>query len=76
MKFLLLFLAATLTLAATPSTVSPTDARIQIIGRLDRSDPPHVRIAYPGVTLPFCFNGDLAVAFRTPVASRVMRMLQ
>ena len=61
MKFLLLFLTATLTLADMPSTISAPDPRIQIIGRVDRSDPAHVRIAYPGVTLRFRLTGDLAV---------------
>ena len=60
MKFILLFLAATMTFAATSSTVSPTDPRIQIIGRVDRSDPAHIRMQYPGVTLRFRFTGDLA----------------
>jgi lysophospholipase L1-like esterase len=41
--------------------ISPSDPRIQIIGRVDRTDPAQVRIAYPGVTLRFRFTGDLAV---------------
>jgi lysophospholipase L1-like esterase len=61
MTFILLLLATTLTRAATPSTISPSDPHIQIIGRVDRSDPAHIRIAYPGVTLRFRFTGDLAV---------------
>ena len=59
---LLLLLLAAQTFAATPSTISPTDPHIQIIGRVDRSDPADIRIAYPGVTLRFRFSGDLAVA--------------
>lgn len=61
MRFILLILAATLTLVATPPTICPSDPRIQIIGRVDRSDPVHINIAYPGVTLRFRFTGDLAV---------------
>lgn len=62
MKFIFLLLTATLTFASNSSTVSPSDTRIQIIGRVDRSDPARVRIAYPGVTLRFRFTGDLVVA--------------
>jgi lysophospholipase L1-like esterase len=61
MKFILLILAAALTLAATPPTISPSDPRIQIIGRVDPSDPEHIRIAYPGVIIRFRFTGDFAV---------------
>jgi lysophospholipase L1-like esterase len=45
----------------TPNTLSPSDPRIQIIGRVDRSDPAHVRMMYPGATIRFRFIGDLAV---------------
>lgn len=61
MKFILIMVASTLMLAATPPTIPPTDPRIQFIGRVDRSDPDHLRIAYPGVTLRFRFTGDLAI---------------
>ena len=61
MKFILIMVASTLMLAATPPTIPPTDPRIQFIGRVDRSDPDRLRIAYPGVTLRFRFTGDLAV---------------
>lgn len=40
--------------------VMPTDARIQIIGRVDAHDPAAVRMAYPGVTLRFRFSGEIA----------------
>ena len=49
-----------LTAAHAADTVSPSDSRIQIIGRVDRSDPAHIRMQYPGVTLRFRFTGDLA----------------
>src|SRR5215831_12715183 len=60
MKFILLFLLIAQSFAA-PSAISPSDPHIQIIGRVDRSDPANVRIAYPGVTLRFRFAGDFAV---------------
>ena len=58
MKLLATFLLL-LTAAHAADTISPTDSRIQIIGRVDRSDPAHVRMQYPGVTLRFRFTGDL-----------------
>ena len=61
MKLLLLLFLAAQIFAAAPSTISPSDPHIQIIGRADRSDPAHVRIAYSGVTLRFRLGGDLAV---------------
>ena len=61
MKFIPLLLTASLTFADVSSIISSTDPRLQIIGRVDRSDPDHVRIAYPGVTLRFRFTGDIAV---------------
>ena len=57
----LLLLAALPAFAATADTIPPSDPRIQIIGRVDRTDPSHVRMMYPGVTLRFRFTGDLAV---------------
>jgi hypothetical protein len=42
MRSILLLLVATQIFAVTPSTVSPADPRIQIIGRVDRSDPDHM----------------------------------
>jgi len=49
-----------LTAAQAADTISPSDSRVQIICRVDRSDPAHVRMQYPGVTLRFRFTGDLA----------------
>ncbi len=57
----LLFLATIQAFAATPDTISPSDPRVQIIGRVDRTDPSHVRMMYPGITVRFRFTGDLAV---------------
>jgi lysophospholipase L1-like esterase len=57
-------LAAVLLLLAAAhgaETISPSDSRIQIIGRVDSSDPAHIRMMYPGITLRFRFTGDLAV---------------
>jgi lysophospholipase L1-like esterase len=58
---IVLFPLATPTLAANAPTVSPSDSRIQVTGRVDNSDPAYVRIAYPGVTLRFRFTGNFAV---------------
>src|SRR3974390_3148501 len=61
--FVILLLAASAVAAppdSDPPVISPTDSRIQIIGRVDRSDPAHVRMQYPGVTVRFRFTGDLA----------------
>src|SRR3974390_477992 len=66
--FVVLLLAASAVAAppdSGPPVTAPTDSRIQIIGRVDRSDPAHVRMMYPGVTLRFRFTGDLA-AVQTP----------
>ncbi len=60
LPFALVFLVSITAMAATSDTIPPSDSRIQIIGRVDRSDPAKVRIAYPGVTLRFRFTGDLA----------------
>src|SRR3974390_1480259 len=61
--FVILLLAAS-AVAAPPDTappvIAPTDSRIQIIARVDRSAPAHVRMMYPGVPLRFRFTGDLA----------------
>ena len=64
------FLSVLLASAATPHcaaqptqtsiTISPSDPRLQIIGRVDARDPARIRIAYPGVTLRLRFTGTLA----------------
>jgi len=61
--FVILLLAASAVAAppdSDPLVILPTDSRIQIIGRVDCSDPAHVRMMYPGITLRFRFTGDLA----------------
>ena len=59
--FALLASAASLTCAAQlPNVVSPSDPRLQIVGRVDRTDPAHVRMMYPGVSIRFRFTGNLA----------------
>src|SRR3974377_693176 len=66
--FVILLLAAS-AVAAPPDSdspvLAPTHSRLQIIGRVDRSDPAHVRMMYPGVTLRFRFTGDLAAVLLT-----------
>jgi len=62
MKLLATSLLLLLSVAHAADTISPSDSRIQIIGRVDRSDPAHIRMQYPGVTIRFRFTGDLAVA--------------
>ena len=37
--------------------VRATDARVAIMGRVDRTSPDHVRVGYPGVTLRVRFEG-------------------
>src|SRR5215469_14193338 len=44
----------------TSITISPSDPRLQIIGRVDARDPARIRMAYPGVTLRLRFTGTLA----------------
>jgi hypothetical protein len=61
MKFLATFLLFLAT-AHAADIIAPGDPRIQIIGRVDRTDPAHVRMQYPGVAIRFRFTGDLAVA--------------
>jgi lysophospholipase L1-like esterase len=45
---------------AVSNLIPPSDPRLQIIGRVDRADPAQVRMMYPGVTIRFRFNGNLA----------------
>src|SRR5215813_8417996 len=62
MKFTLRLLYCALlflTAAYAAETISPTDSRIQVIGRVDARDPAHVRMAYPGVTVRFRYTGTL-----------------
>src|SRR3974377_2184916 len=54
---------------SAPPVIAPTDSRIQIIGRVDRSDPAHVRMMYPGITLRFRFTGDLGAVLITTESS-------
>ncbi len=61
LQLLCLALATIHAFGATPGLIPPTDPRIQIIGRVDRTEPSHVQMMYPGVTLRFRFTGDLAV---------------
>jgi hypothetical protein len=53
--------------------VRPTDPRVAIMGRVDRTSPDHVRVGYPGVTFRVRFEGpSLAARFAcTTAASRI-----
>jgi lysophospholipase L1-like esterase len=53
--------------------VPPSDPRIAVMGRVDRSDPSRLRFGYPGVTLRLAFEGpSLAARFTgTTAASRL-----
>lgn len=51
------------------SLIPPSDARIAVMGRVDRTDPTCIRIGYPGVTLRLRFEGPslaMRVATTTP----------
>ena len=41
----------------TDDLIPPSDARIAVMGRVDRSDPARMRIGYPGVTVRVRFEG-------------------
>jgi lysophospholipase L1-like esterase len=42
--------------------ISPADARIALVGRIDASNPARPRLAYPGTTIRFRFTGSAAAA--------------
>jgi lysophospholipase L1-like esterase len=50
--------------------IRPSDPRVAIMGRVDRSSPDRIRIGYPGVTLRVRFEGpSLAARFSTSTAA-------
>jgi lysophospholipase L1-like esterase len=51
-------------LSCAHGLVAPSDKRIEVMGRADRSDPKRIRFGYPGVTVRLAFDG-------TSIAARV-----
>ncbi len=51
--------------AQEAALIPPTEPHISIMGRVDATNPPRIRLGYPGITIRVAFEGSSSLSMRT-----------